>query len=151
MKRAAVIAVGSELLRFGRSDTNTPWLTERLDRFGVETVARLSLPDEAETIATVLATLVDMSELVILTGGLGPTDDDRTREALSRATGRALKHDPGKERDLRARFAAAEVPWTDRQSRQAWRPEGFEWIANPAGSADGLVLEQDGTTIVALP
>ncbi|NIM01273.1 MAG: CinA family nicotinamide mononucleotide deamidase-related protein [Acidobacteria bacterium] len=151
MKRAALIAVGSELLRFDRSDTNTVWLTEQLDRLGIETVARLSLPDEPATISRVLSTLVDSSDLVILTGGLGPTEDDRTRDALSLAAGRELQHDPDKERDLRARFAAVEVRWTDRQARQAWRPRGASWIINPAGSADGLILEHGGTTIVALP
>ena len=151
MKRAALIAVGSELLRFDRTDTNTTWITARLDRHGVETVARMALPDDPEAIASMLRAAIKIADLVILTGGLGPTDDDRTRSGLARALDRPLTHDAEKEQELRRRFAAVEIPWTERQARQAQRPAGARWIANGAGSADGLLLEHEGTTIVALP
>jgi nicotinamide-nucleotide amidase len=151
VKRAALIAVGSEFLRFDRADTNTVWIAAQLDRLGVETVARVVVPDEPAAIATTLRAAMEMSDLVILTGGLGPTDDDRTREGLARALERSLQHDADKEREMRRRFAAVELPWTDRQARQAQRPSGADWIANSAGSADGLLLDHGGTTVVALP
>jgi len=151
MKRAALIAVGSELLRFGRADTNTVWISARLDRLGVATVARVAVSDEPSAIASTLRAAMEMADLVILTGGLGPTDDDRTREALAQALERPLEHDAVKEAELRRRFAAVELSWTERQARQARRPSGARWIANGAGSADGLLLDHAGTTIVALP
>ena len=151
MKRAALIAVGSEFLRFGRADTNSVWVAARLDRLGVETVARVAVPDEPDAIASMLRTAVEIADLVILTGGLGPTDDDRTREALAQALELSLQHDAAKEEEMKRRFAAVELPWTERQARQARRPSGARWIANGAGSADGLLLEHEGTTIVALP
>ena len=113
MKRAALIAVGSELLRFDRTDTNTTWIAARLDRLGVETVARMALPDEPEAIASMLRAAIEVADLVILTGGLGPTDDDRTRSGLARALDRPLTHDAAKEQELRRRFAAVELPWTE--------------------------------------
>jgi nicotinamide-nucleotide amidase len=151
MKRAALIAVGSELLRLGRTDSNTPWISARLDRFGIETVARLSVLDEPEAIASTLRCALEIADLVLLTGGLGPTDDDRTREGLALGLACPLQHDEVKEREMRSRFAALEFPWTERQARQAQRPEGAVWIANGAGSADGLRLEHMQSTIVALP
>jgi len=151
MKRAALIAIGSELLRFDRPDTNTVWISGRLDRLGVETVSRVSVSDEPVVIASALRAAVEMADVVILTGGLGPTDDDRTRQALALALDRPLERDPAREVLLRARFSAIDLPWSDRQARQAWRPAGARWIENKVGSADGLCIEPADTTIVALP
>lgn len=151
MKRAALLAVGSEFMRFGRVDTNTAWIQSRLDDFGVDTVWHATLPDDPEIIATTVRAAIELAELVILTGGLGPTDDDRTREGLARALDRPLEHDAAKEQEMRERFAAVEIPWTERQARQARRPAGADWIANHSGSADGLLAEHEGTTVVALP
>jgi nicotinamide-nucleotide amidase len=151
MTRAALIAVGSELLRFDRADTNTNWISIQLDRLGVEIVARVALPDEPAVIAAMLRAALELADLVILTGGLGPTADDRTREGLAQALDRVLEHDAEKEQEMQRRFAAIELPWSERQARQAQRPAGARWIANAAGSADGLLLDHEGTTIVALP
>jgi nicotinamide-nucleotide amidase len=151
MTRAALIAVGSELLRFDRADTNTSWISIQLDRLGVEIVARVALPDEPAVIAATLRAALELADLVILTGGLGPTADDRTREGLAQALDRVLEHDAEKEQEMQRRFAAIELPWSERQARQAQRPAGARWIANAAGSADGLLLDHEGTTIVALP
>jgi len=151
MTHAALLAVGSEFMRFDRSDTNTAWIAARLDGLGVETVLRATLPDDPGVIASTLRAAVEMADLVILTGGLGPTDDDRTREGLAQALGRPLENDAAKEQELRRRFAAVEVPWSERQARQARRPSGAHWIANGSGSADGLLVEHEGTTVVALP
>ena len=151
MKRAVLIAVGSELLRFGRTDTNTVWISAQLDRLGMETVARVAVSDEPAAIVPTIRAAVEMADLVILTGGLGPTEDDRTREALAQVLERPLEHDAEKEAELRRRFAAVELPWTERQARQARRPAGARWIANGVGSADGLLVDHVGTTIVALP
>jgi nicotinamide-nucleotide amidase len=151
MTRAALIAVGSELLHFDRADTNTVWISAQLGRLGVETVARVALPDEPATIASTVRAALEMADLVILTGGLGPTDDDRTREGLAQALDRPMEHDVVKEQEMRSRFAALEFPWSERQARQAQRPLGARWIANGTGSADGLLLDHEGTTLVALP
>ena len=151
MKRAALIAVGSELLHFGRSDTNTPWIAGKLERQGIEVLTRNTVADEVDAIAAALRAAVDSADLVITTGGLGPTEDDLTRDAVALATGLPLTRDPLKEDELRRRVEAYGVPWTDLQARQADRPQGAEWIENRLGSADGWRLESGGTVIVALP
>ncbi len=151
MKRAALIAVGSELVRFGRVDTNTLWISSELERFGVETRTRVAVSDELAALVPAIRTAIETVDLIILTGGLGPTDDDRTRDALAQALDRPLIHDKDKEAELRRRFARFEVEWTEPQARQASRPDGSAWIPNRAGSADGLVLQHDGKTLVALP
>jgi nicotinamide-nucleotide amidase len=151
MRRAALVAVGSELLRLARDDTNTAWISARLARLGVETVCRVHVCDEPAAIASVLRAAIETADLAILTGGLGPTDDDRTRQALALALDRPLEHDASKETSLRQRLMAADLPWTKRQARQAWRPADARWIENKVGSADGLWIEAAGTTVVALP
>ena len=82
--KAELIAVGSQLLRFGRADGNGVWLTERLNREGVEVVARSRIEDDVEAIGGQVRTACGRAGLVPLTGGLGPTDDDRTRQGLAR-------------------------------------------------------------------
>lgn len=151
MTRAALIAIGSELLGFGREDTNGPWIAARLEASGVETVARWVVSDALEALVPAIEAATRIADVVILTGGLGPTDDDRTREALARALGRPLRHDEIREARLKRRFAAFELPWTDRKARQAYRPEGADWIDNDVGSADGLRVAHGDVTVVALP
>jgi nicotinamide-nucleotide amidase len=148
---AELIAVGSELLRFRRADTNTLWLSDRLEALGVEVLARILVEDDPHRIASHLGASAARARLVILTGGLGPTEDDRTREAMALAFGLPLERDQTMEDRLRERLRRLGRPYTEGQARQADRPRGSEWIANPLGSAPGILLQAGEATVAALP
>ncbi|HET9300377.1 MAG TPA: competence/damage-inducible protein A [Candidatus Polarisedimenticolaceae bacterium] len=148
---AELIAVGSELLRFGRRDGNGDWLQERLAEAGVEVLARALVDDDAGRIASQVEAASRRAGLVVLTGGLGPTEDDRTREALAAWWGRPLQRDPELLRELGERFARFGRTPSPAQERQADLPEGAVSLPNPVGSAPGLLLSRGEVEVVALP
>jgi nicotinamide-nucleotide amidase len=148
---AVVIAVGSELLRPGRRDTNGDWLIERLLDLGIETRWRSAVDDEVERIARLIGAAWEGADLVLLTGGLGPTEDDRTREALALAFDAPLTRDPVMTQRITSMFSVRGRVAGPRQWRQADRPEGAAWIENALGSAPGLLVERDGRLLAALP
>jgi len=148
---AAVIAVGSELLRAGRSDTNAVWLTARLAALGVETVWRAAVEDDAARIARLVATALADARVVVMTGGLGPTDDDRTRAGLAEALGEPLERDAATEAAIAERFRRHGRVASPMQFRQADRPRGSSFIDNPIGSAPGILVERHGRVLAALP
>ena len=149
--RAELVAVGSELLRFGRRDGNGDWLVERLQRLGIEVVARSMVDDHIARIAARVRLALDEAELVVVGGGLGPTEDDRTRAALALLWGVPLERDPEMEARLREGYARAGFPFGGEQARQADRPRGAVWLPNPLGAAPGLWLARERRTVVALP
>jgi nicotinamide-nucleotide amidase len=146
-----LIAVGSELLRHGRTDTNSEWLTERLQRCGLEVTVRSMVDDDAERLAAVVVAALARADAVLMTGGLGPTDDDRTREAVARAVGVALERDDDRVDHLRRLYRQHGRGFGDAEARQALRPTGTAWIENPLGSAAGLLVEREGCLLAALP
>jgi len=148
---AVVVAVGSELLGPGRRDTNGEWLIGRLFDLGIETSWRAVTGDDAPRIARVVRSAMDDAGVVLLTGGLGPTEDDRTRESVALALDTPLTRDPAMADRIAALFAAHGRVAGPRQAGQADRPSGMEWIDNPLGSAPGLLLERDAGLLAALP
>jgi nicotinamide-nucleotide amidase len=151
LRKAELIAVGSELLRFGRRDGNGEWLTEQLNRAGIDVSARSQVEDEAATIAASLRVALERSETVLVTGGLGPTADDRTREAVALALGVGLEQDAERLAELRAQFEARGYPFKPVQAKQAERPRGAEWIPNPIGTAPGFRIRTGGRSLFVLP
>ena len=151
MQRTALIAVGTELLRLGREETNTAWIADKMADHGVEVVQRTTVTDDVEAITATTLGALEVADLVVLTGGLGPTDDDRTREALARALGSPLRRDAERLRVLRQRFEEYGFPWSEFQARQADIPDGAEWVDNPRGSAAGICIRSGERTVVALP
>lgn len=149
--RADLIAVGTEMLRFGRRDTNGDWLADRLGELGIEIAGRATVGDDLQGIAEQLSVSLARAGTVLMTGGLGATEDDRTRQAVSLALGRPLERDPDLARALQDRFLAAARPWSGSQARQADRPAGAAWIDNRLGSAPGLWCEQGTRLVIALP
>jgi len=143
--------VGSELLRPGRRDTNAEWLVEQLLDLGVETVWRANVGDDEARIASLVAAARSDAAIVIVTGGLGPTEDDRTREAIARALEAPLERDDVMVRSIDAMFAARGRVASPRQHVQAMRPRGTLWIENPLGSAPGLLVDLDGGLLAVLP
>jgi nicotinamide-nucleotide amidase len=148
---AVVLAVGSELLRPGRRDTNGEWLVGRLLDLGIETRWRSAVDDDVVRIARLIRAAWEDAGVVLLTGGLGPTEDDRTREALAYAFEAPLTRDPVMTRRITSMFSARGRIAGPRQWRQADRPEGAAWIDNTLGSAPGLLVERDGRLLAALP
>lgn len=151
MKRGEIIAVGSELLIGGRLDTNSVFLSERLGALGVEVRFKSIVGDSEDDIVTVLTTAARRAEIVILTGGLGSTSDDCTRQAVARAVGRPLRRRAEAFAGMSARLAAWGRTPTVAQLRQTLIPSGADVLANPVGSAPGFSLQWNGSFIAALP
>ena len=149
--KAELLAIGSELLGPLRTETNSLWLTERLLDAGIEVAARLTLADDAALLESAFRTALARADVVIATGGLGPTADDLTREALAAATARRLDRDPAIVEALRARFARYGRPMSDKNLQQADVVEGAEVLQNPRGTAPGQLLEHEGRLAVLLP
>jgi nicotinamide-nucleotide amidase len=149
--KAEILAIGSELLGPLRSETNSLWLTERLLDAGIEVAARTTLADDEALIASVLQAALTRSDVVVATGGLGPTADDLTREALARATARGLRRDADIVAALRARFARYARPMSDKNLQQADVVEGAQILENRRGTAPGQLLEHAGRLVVLLP
>ncbi len=148
---AEIIAVGSELLTSNRLDTNSLYLTERLNALGIEVRLKTVVGDDREWLAGALRAALGRSRLIILTGGLGPTEDDVNREVVAEVLGRSLQEDPEIRRRIEARFRRLGRKMAENNARQALVPEGAEWLENRQGTAPGLWIEQDGTVIVLLP
>ena len=135
--KAAVVAVGTELLAHGRDDTNGPWLSGRLRQIGIPVNLRLIVDDNRERLAEALRVALEVSDVVLVTGGLGPTEDDLTREAAATALGVALRRDPETLEAIRARFARFGRPMAAVNEKQADVLDGGEVLANSNGTAPG--------------
>ncbi len=151
--RAAILAVGTELLSTDRLDTNSLRLTEALERYGIDLERKLVVGDRRGALAEAIGALVAGHDLVLITGGLGPTTDDLTREAAAEALGRTLTLDEAIVDELRERFRAFGRTMPDVNRRQAMVPSGeTEVIPNRRGSAPGLrLVEPSGTTVFLFP
>jgi nicotinamide-nucleotide amidase len=149
--RVELITVGDELLRGDTLNGNAGWLGRRLTEAGVRVVREVVLPDDAETIETAVQEALTRVGVVIVTGGLGGTSDDVTRDALARAAGVALRRDPALEARLRERATTRGIPVRESALRMADVPEGARQLPNPAGVAPGLRLELFGGVAYALP
>ena len=146
-----VITVGDELLLGDTVDSNAARIGRALAGLGAPVVRRETVGDEAAAIRVAVARALDDGDLVVVTGGLGPTADDLTREAVAELFGRPLQTDPDLVASLRARFrAAGSGPFPERNLRQAMVPEGARVLPNVRGTAPGLALEWEGRWVVLL-
>ena len=148
---AEIIAVGSELLTPYRLDTNSLYLTNKLNTLGIEVRFKTVVGDDRERLAAVFRAALGRSELVMLTGGLGPTLDDVNREVVAEVLGRPLREVAEIRRSIEERFARLGRTMAQNNLRQALVPEGAEWLENKKGTAPGLWLEQDGAKVILLP
>ncbi len=150
---AGIIAVGSELLTPAKIDTNSLFITEQLNLLGIEVKAKAVVGDERAELEHVFRSFLARADLVVFCGGLGPTDDDLTREVVAAVLDRALAEDEAITAHLRARFATRNLPMPMPESnrRQAMVPRGGRVIANARGSAPGLWIEHDDRLVLLLP
>ena len=148
---AETIAVGSELLLGGRLDTNSLFIADRLAACGVELRYKTTVGDDLSDMVSALKTALRRVRVVILTGGLGPTIDDLTREAVAQATGHRLSRRKAALDAMTARLAEWGRTPTTSQFRQAMIPAAAEILSNPVGTAPGFSLVWKGTFLAALP
>lgn len=149
--RAEILGVGTELLLGQIANTNARWISERLAEIGVDVLYHEVVGDNLERIAEAFRVGLSRADVVIATGGLGPTQDDVTRPALAAAVGAELVRDPRIEAGLRERWAATGREMPASNLLQADVPEGGRPIVPVRGTAPGLVVETDGRRIYALP
>lgn len=146
-----VVAVGTELLLGQIVNGNAAHIGARLAEEGHDAHFQTVVGDNVGRIAAAIDVAVRRSDAVILTGGLGPTQDDLTREGVAEATGRDLVFDQDVADRLRDWFTARGRTMADANLRQAWRPRGSVWLPNPKGTAPGLFVEEGAVRIFALP
>ena len=155
---AEIIAVGTELLGSTRVDTNSLFLSDRVASLGIDLRAKSVVGDDRGRLAALFTAAVARTDLVILTGGLGPTDDDLTREVVAGALGLELDEDPAVVASLEQRFARRGLQMPPVNRRQAMVPRGATVLENPNGTAPGLLIEigeiggeLGGRVVVLLP
>jgi nicotinamide-nucleotide amidase len=151
MISAEIIAIGSELLSPNRTDTNSLWLTDQLNRLGIDVKLKTIVGDDDARLEEVVKDAVKRSRVVITTGGLGPTEDDITRKVVARALGRRLSLNENLLEEIRTRFQSYGMKMPERNSRQAMVIDGAEVLSNPNGSAPGLYLEHGECAVALLP
>lgn len=151
MLSAEIIAIGSELLTPNRTDTNSLWLTEKLNDIGVEVMLKTIVGDDAVRLEETIRDALKRSDIVITTGGLGPTEDDITRQVAANSVARWLVYRDELEADLRERFKRWGREMPEINKRQAFVIDGAEVLPNPNGSAVGMHLEIGGKHLAILP
>jgi len=149
--QAEIIAVGSELLTPDRIDTNSLFLTQRLNHLGIAVARKTIVGDQHDHVRDAFRCALDRVELVVSSGGLGPTLDDLTREAVADLLGRKLVLNSGILQGIEARFRRLGRTMPEVNKRQAMVPEGADLLENSRGTAPGLWLEAAGRFVVLLP
>lgn len=151
MLSAEIIAIGSELLTPDRTDTNSLWLTGKLNEIGIEVKLKTVVGDDEMRLEETIRDAIKRSDIVISTGGLGPTEDDITRKISARAIDRELVYHTELERGLIERFKRWGREMPEINKRQAYILDGAEILPNPNGSAVGMSAEVNEKLFVILP
>jgi nicotinamide-nucleotide amidase len=148
---AEIIAVGSEMLTPARVDTNSLWLTGELNNLGIEVRGKAVIGDDRDRLAEAVRRAIGRSSLVVLSGGLGPTEDDVTREAVAQALDRKLIFNADIATWLEQRFAQAKRKMAEVNKRQAFVIQGADILPNDRGTAPGQWVEESGVVAILLP
>jgi nicotinamide-nucleotide amidase len=151
MHEAEIIAVGSELLTHDRLDTNSLYVTEQLNAIGVEVRRKVVVGDDRMLLAEAVRDALAHAETVVITGGLGPTEDDVTRDAVAAALGRTLVFSEQVREFIAERFRRFNRKMAENNLRQAYLVEGAEVLPNPRGTAPGQWIEEHGRIVMLLP
>ncbi len=151
LRTAEIVAIGSELLTPHRIDTNSLWLSGVLNELGLAVRVKSVVGDDAAVLSEVIRSALVRADVVITTGGLGPTDDDLTREVVAEVLGRALHEDADILAIIAARFAGRGVPMPAVNQRQANVIDGARWLPNDNGTAPGQLIAVGDRLLVLLP
>src|ERR671917_2035105 len=148
---AEIVTIGTEMLLGDLVDTNTVWMSNRLAKLGVGVYRHTTVGDNSDRIVGALRDAASRSDLVVTTGGLGPTSDDLTNEVLADVTGRGMVEYREARAHVDEKFRRFGRKPTANNYKQALFPEGTELIPNPLGTAMGALLEHEGTLFATLP
>lgn len=149
--KAVILSIGSELTSGQSVDTNSAWLARRLGELGIETACHETLADDRAAIAGAIRRAAGLAEVVVISGGLGPTPDDVTRDALAEAMGVELAMDAASLAEIEAYFASRDRTMKPNNRVQAMVPTGAEPLPNACGTACGLAAELDGARVFVTP
>ena len=149
--RAEIISIGTEILLADIQDTNSHYIAQRLPALGVDLYYMHQVGDNVERLGGLIRTALDRSDVVICTGGLGPTEDDITRDAIARAVGEEPRVDPGAAATLRAFFVGRGSDMPARNIKQATIIPSGTILPNPRGTAPGWWVENADGIVVAMP
>jgi len=149
--KAEIVSIGTELLFGEIDDTNATYISRLLTSIGIDVHLRHAVDDELARIVQVLGAAMRRSDAVITCGGLGPTPDDLTRQAVAQITNRALQTVPAAEQQLRDFFAKRHRKVSSNNLRQCQVPRGGQLLGNSVGTAPGLLIEHEGCTLIAVP
>jgi nicotinamide-nucleotide amidase len=149
--RAEIISVGTELLLGHITDTNASWLAQQLTQLGIDCFYISQLGDNLGRLTEHVQRSWDRSELIVMTGGVGPTEDDLTRETISAVLGEEMVVQPELETELRAFFARRGVAMPESNVKQATLIKSARVLPNPVGTAPGWWVQRDGRVIIAMP
>ena len=151
MATAEIVAIGSELLLGQITDTNSPWMAQRLAQMGIDLYFKTIVGDNPDRITEVLTRAVSRADLVITSAGLGPTQADISREIIAKVVGKPLVRDQRLLDELHNRFRSRGFVMTANNERQADIPEGATPVSNPNGTAPSFIVETGKSAIFALP
>lgn len=148
---AALLSIGTELTRGELINTNAAWLAEELTKLGFEVVEHATVDDDEDRIIAALRRFSQSHGVIVVTGGLGPTSDDRTTAAAARAAGLRLRRDPSVVEDIRRKFEAFGRVMPESNAKQADFPEGASILPNPVGTAPGFTMRIDAARFFFVP
>ena len=148
---AEIISIGDELLYGQTLDTNAHWISHKLDEYNIKVFQRTTIGDDVDQILNAFATAAERVDIVLITGGLGPTKDDLTKSLLAKYFGVDMVHHEEVLRDITLLFAKASREVTALNAQQADLPANCEKITNPVGTAPGMWFYEKNTVFVAMP
>jgi len=149
--RAEIIGIGTEILLGQISNSNARWMSERLAEIGVDVLHHQVVGDNVDRIADSFRLAISRADVVISTGGLGPTQDDITRDGLAKAVGGGMSRHPEIEEFLRAKFERIGREMPESNLVQADVPDGCRYMLPDRGTAPGLMCEREGVRVYAVP
>lgn len=148
---AEIVTIGTELLLGQIVDTNAAYMAEELNKIGVGVLYKSTVGDNAGRMQEVLSRALERADVVLTCGGLGPTEDDLTREIAAQVTGRSLVLHPELLAQIQQIFTQRYIPFTENNKQQAYIPEGAIPIENPQGTAPGYIIEAEQGILISLP
>lgn len=148
---AEVITIGDEILYGQITDTNSKWISEELDKIGIKTIRKSSVGDQKQQILNILDESLQRADIVLITGGLGPTKDDITKKTLAEYFNDELVINPHAEEFVRGFFEKRGRPFTELNRQQAAIPSRCTYLHNATGTAPGMLFEHNGKVIVSMP
>jgi len=151
MKKASIISIGDEIISGQTVDTNTPYLARELLSLGIPVASFYTVGDDIKSIVRILGLASSDADIVLVTGGLGPTDDDVTREAFAKFLGSELQFHNDLLQKIEEFFASRNRQMPQNCTRQAYIPAGTEPIINKLGTAPGIMAKEKGKLLIALP